>query len=572
MGKTPKFDAALDTILKGLAPHERTCAQCSKSFQIFKEDIEGYKKFRVPPPKSCPDCRKRRRLAFANYTTFFKRPCNVPEHREAIISDIPEGAPFLVYDFDYYWSDVFHADGFTVALDAYKPFFTQFSDLFRKIPQPASTRDPASVGSDYTLYGIGLKNCYYTFGGISSEEVDYSVWGLYSKHSMDMLLSLYTELGYEEVFPMKNYNCNFTYFSSDCLDSALLYDCRNCSNCFGCVNLRNKQYYFFNEPLTAEEYKVRMAGLRLGDRNVLKENHERFWKLVKSLPVRASRNQHSENVIGNYIDHSRNCFNVFWAMQAENLRHTDFVIGLRDSTDVTISSKSERLYETVVVSMESFNTKFSVNCRVASDSEYLINCRECSYCFGCVGLKSKKFCIFNEQYTEDEYWKKLDSLKTEMLARGEYGEFFPMNFSMFPYNASFASLLFPSSQEDVERMGGWWHDPDVPAVREETVTADMIPESINDVPDTITEKVIEGIVSKRPFKIRPADLAFYRRKNTPLPLEHPRDRIMRRFSYANYFRMSEAACAKCGRKIQAGYNPSEGYIVYCESCYQSEVV
>ncbi|MBU2578775.1 hypothetical protein KKA09_01510 [Patescibacteria group bacterium] len=56
--KTPNFDKVLNEILKDLKPHQKTCQQCQEIFDIFKEDIEFYKIFQVPPSKLCPKCRK----------------------------------------------------------------------------------------------------------------------------------------------------------------------------------------------------------------------------------------------------------------------------------------------------------------------------------------------------------------------------------------------------------------------------------------------------------------------------------------------------------------------------------
>src|SRR3989338_10468327 len=90
----------------------------------------------------------------------------------------------------------------------------------------------------------------------------------------------------------------------------------------------------------------------------------------------------------------------------------------------------ERMYE--IVNAAVYDIKFSHYVRQSSHSvEYSINCINCEYCFGCVGLRSKKFCIFNRQYSEDEYWNLADEIKTRMLERGEDGEVFPILIS--PY-------------------------------------------------------------------------------------------------------------------------------------------
>mgnify|MGYP001593205717 CR=1 FL=1 len=340
MSKTPKFDEALDKILDNLQSHERVCKQCSATFVVLAEDIDMYKMLRVPPPNFCPKCRRQRRLAFANYTTLYKHQCQVPGHNESMVSCIPATKPFPVYDFEYYWSDKWDRQGQYRNYDAAKDFLSQFNDLFRTAPQPTLSRDPSSINSEYTLYGLQLKNCYYVFGGLNAEDCYYGVWSIYSKQCVDVLLSLECELLYESVYQLKCYNCNFYYFSQNCLDCDLIYDCRNCSNCFGCVNLRNKKHCFFNKQLTEEEYKKRRAEINLGDRSVLEKYQKQFWNLVKESPIRAVRNERCQNVVGNYLVNCSNCYMAFWIQHSQNVRYGDFTIHMKDRMDFSMSFES----------------------------------------------------------------------------------------------------------------------------------------------------------------------------------------------------------------------------------------
>ena len=67
-------------------------------------------------------------------------------------------------------------------------------------------------------------------------------------------------------------------------------------------------------------------------------------------------------------------------------------------------------------------------------------CADCEFCFGCIGLKHKKYCILNKQYSEDEYFQNVSMILDEMVARGEWGEFFPVKYSPYGYNRSGATL------------------------------------------------------------------------------------------------------------------------------------
>lgn len=570
--KTPQFNTAIGKVLENLTPHQRICRQCQATFDILENDIEFFRRFQVPPPTMCPDCRRQNRLAFANYTTLFKRSCDVPNHDEKIISSIPEGTQFPVFDFDYYWHGErdWHALGRDFDLSA--SFATQFKNLFLASPQPALTRDPASTGSEYTSYGAQLKDCYYCFGGMNVENTMFTVWPVHTKNCLDMLIVLNTDFSYEGVFPENCYNCNFVYFSKDCLDCDFIYDCRNCSDCFGCVNLRNKKYCIWNEEFSKEEYKKRKAELDLGNREKLIEYKEKLEKLTKELPTRATRNEHSKNVFGNYLLHSKDCYNSMWALHSENLNFVDFVMKVRDSYDCTISATSERLYSTSTVGNDSSNVKFSVCGRNLQDCEYTMNCKNCSYCFGCVGLYNAKFCIFNKQYTEEEYWKLVDEIKVKMLASGEYGQFFPMSLSPFPYNASLADIVFPISKEKALRLDAWWYDEksDVPE-GSKLIPVSETESDIRNVSDEILQQGILSAGNGKPFRIIQKELDFYRQKNIPIPSFTPYERIMARFAFANNFKIAKDKCFKCGIEILSSYDSKMGYKPYCEQCYQSEV-
>jgi len=53
---------------------------------------------------------------------------------------------------------------------------------------------------------------------------------------------------------------------------------------------------------------------------------------------------------------------------------------------------------------------FSVNCEDCRDVTFSKDCVGCSDCLGCVGLRSKSYCIFNIPYTKEEYVTKLGTL------------------------------------------------------------------------------------------------------------------------------------------------------------------
>ena len=191
--KTSQFNVAIEEILNALKPHSRICKQCGGDFKILQEDINFYKKIKVPPPKLCSECRKQRRMAFANYSTFYKRKCDAPDHSEILVSVYPSTSPAKFYDFDYWWSDAWGGKEFARNYNPAESVLKQIGDLIIEAPHVVLTRDPKSINSEYTSTGSYLKNSYYTFGCLRSENIYYGVWVWTSKDSIDVFADVSLE-------------------------------------------------------------------------------------------------------------------------------------------------------------------------------------------------------------------------------------------------------------------------------------------------------------------------------------------------------------------------------------------
>jgi len=566
--KTPSFDAALEEILKDLVPHERICKKCGKSFKVQEEDVAFLKSLRVPPPEECVTCRIRIRRSFVNYTTFFKRKCDVPGHDENMVSLIPDGAPFPVWDFDEYWNGDWDPISYGTDYDSSKPFFDQFRDLMTRVPQPANTRDPMSVNSEYTAYGMELKNCYYVFGGLKSENIMYGNWPLHTKDDVDTLVAGNSERCYSTAFVMDCYRCNFSYNSRNCMDSSFLYDCRNCEHCFGCVNLRNKKYHFFNEPLTKEEYEKKMEGINLGNRDEARAWNEKFREFLRETPKRISFNEHNVNSTGSLLENCKNCHECFFVMGGENLRYTELEMSAKDSMDVLLGTTPEKCYYSVSPYDGSGIYFSSMTRSECQNIEYSMNMKTCTNCFGCIGLVNKSFCIFNKQYSEEEYCKKVDEIKTNMLASGEYGKFFPMRFSPFPYNATLAQISFPISQEKASQEDLWYKENALPEFKGRVCSPDELEKDIRNAPDDV-DFAIRSEGSGRLFRITPLELAFYKRENIPLPAVHPEDRLKERFGWFNNLNLEEVTCSRCDKKVIGTPPVSADENFLCGECFSA---
>jgi len=576
INKTPNFTKAVSEILANLNPGLQACPQCGDGFEIYAEDIEFYNIFQTPPPKLCPACRLQRRLGFRvnMLPIFHKRKCDAPGHEEEIFSIYPQEAGIKIYDEEYYISDQWDGLNFERDYDANADFFRQLSRLLSEVPRQSLNRDPKGVNSDYVISGIAPKNCYYVTTPFHSEDCYYGRLAYLSRNSLDFVNLDNSENCFSTAFLYKCYNCDYCYSSSNCMDSRFLFDCHNCSNCFGSVNLRNKKYYFFNRRLSSEQYKNEISKLNLGKYSELQKIKERFHAVASESLRKNLDNIQTEDSLGDNLKSCRKCFYCFEIFkEGENLRYVISAEKISDSGDVYGSSGSSKIYESTGIGGGSI-IKFSSVIRGGVENEYCFELRNCEYCFGCVGLRDKKYCILNKQYMPEDYWTKVDEIKTKMLAKREYGEFLPINASSLSYDDSAAYMDFPLTKQEVLAKGWtWWNEKGdkLDLSGHQVVEAQNLPDDIRDAKDDILNKVIMGEDGK-PFRLTPFELTFYRRKGVSLPRCHPLARIKELFKWRRPYKIYEYPCAKCGKMMKTSLAPEKGFKIYCESCYQSKII
>jgi hypothetical protein len=80
------------------------------------------------------------------------------------------------------------------------------------------------------------------------------------------------------------------------------------------------------------------------------------------------------------------------------------------------------------------------------------------HCFGCIGIRQQRYCILNKQYTKEEYEALLPKVIAHMQSTGEWGQFFPIEMSLFGYNESVAFEYYPLTVKEVkQKQWNWQH-------------------------------------------------------------------------------------------------------------------
>jgi len=580
MSKTPEFDKTIEKYFSELKTDEsgglwRSCALSGEKFYIRKEDIDFYKKISVSLPTFSYKERLRRKLAYLNSYTLFR--VKSAHSGKEIIAAYPPDTSFKIYEHQFWFSGEFDALGYGMDCEMGKNFFDQFDVFQRRVPRPNLMTDSTNVRSDFSNFSTHLKDCYLTFDTLSGENLYYFLCCEKSKDCIDCESMFSSEFCYSSQLVHNSYKCFFVERSFDCRDSYFLYDCRNCECCFMCSNLRHKKYCFMNQQLSKEEYEEKMKGINLGSYKTLKKYKNEFNELKRNATYKPDNNYKATNCFGDFIENSRGCYNSYFVFDSENTNYCMGLIRARDSYDTLGGDSPELCYEFVSLSVkDNYKVKFSFQMNNCREVEYSHLCRNCSYCFGCVGLDKKSFCIFNKQYSEKEYWKKLDKIKTWMLERREYGEFFPPRLSPFPYKIS-ANFSYPGFRDlkEAEKYGYNVSDIDEfsDEAKENSVDADELPDNIEDTLDDILSKNVFDRENRKYFRLTKYELDFYKRFNLALPHEHPLIRLGRfREIYNLKIEPYERVCGKCGKKITSFYNPEVYKNVFCEECYAREIV
>ncbi len=131
-----------------------------------------------------------------------------------------------------------------------------------------------------------------------------------------------------------------------------------------------------------------------------------FKELLREVPrpgiIQQGNNVNSEYT--NLVSDNKNCYLIFASANNENCSYGVDFWDSKDSMDCYNIKKSELCYECNDC-FACHNLRFSQECNSCADSSFLFNCRNCTNCFGCTNLRNKTYCIFNKQYTKDEYQK-----------------------------------------------------------------------------------------------------------------------------------------------------------------------
>jgi hypothetical protein len=519
----------------------RICASSGEEFAVTPGELAFYERLGVPLPRLCPTERLRRRMAFFNPLTIFSRKSSWGG--KALFSMYAENAPFPVIEKDSWWGDRWDALEFGREIDFDRPFLAQMDELSREVPRPSLSLLRVE-NSDYINHATDVKDSYLVFGCTALEDSLYCARSYCCRDCMDCHGVDHCELCFACIVCDNCYNLQEAFNCQNCSDSLFLRNCRSCEHCFGCTNLYRKQFHIYNKPHSRQDYNAFINVLDLGSyakRSRLRAEADAFF--LKH-PQPCANMAQVEEASGNYIYRSSQIHASFLIRQCEHMRYAYGVQNAKHCMDYTQwGDQSELMYECVGCGEGAYNLRFCTVCYDSvSNLEYCRDCVAARDCFGCDGVRGKQYCIFNRQYSQVEYEQLKRRLKEAMLQSGEYGEFFPINASPIPYNASLAQWYFPRSEEQARSDGLYWLEKPV-AMGKEVIPAAKLPDA---VPSQDQPVVAASELSGKPFRLTAEELRRFRRFGVPLPRRSHEERMLERARAMGEIRLYQRECSKTG--------------------------
>ena len=512
-------------------------------------------KAKLPAPTLCPEERCRRRFSFANEMKLYARKCDISGKQ--IISTFSPDKPYKVYsqEIRFKW-------------DRKEPSYeynkSNFINTFKYLLKSTPVAGKSVSNCEYTNYTVDSKDSYMSFDSVWLNNCLFVREGVDSENCIDC--ECITEC--HNCFScIKIEKCFWLFYSEKCLNcsnSSYLYNCIWCHDCYNCVNLKNKSYCINNKQYSKEEYQ-----------DVLK--NFKFEELLNQIFI-GCKQDNCENCYWNNLSNWKDNFFVAELTNCKNVKYTRDDIWMEDVYD-WMGSYSRACIE-MFFWFKSYQCGFCLESRINENARYCFSCYNSKNIFWCIWLQNKSYCIYNKQYSKEEYNRIVPEIIAQMIRDKQRWEFFDSQLSYFGYNESFSMSYYPLTKEEALKMWYKWSDYESPFPHvEKTVQWKVLPTQgcriIKEKKPEILEKILNYAiiceVSKKPFRVTKQEIEFYVKYDIPLPTKHPDIRHQERFYKKDPVIMKLINCDQCWEEMLSVNEKWWGRKVLCESCFNNEL-
>jgi len=554
-------------------PEIKTCQNCKNDFTVEPDDFSFYEKMKVPAPHVCPTCRFQMKALFRNETTLYSdRTCDMCGKN--IVTMYNPKSQYTVYCYDCFYGEKWDPQDYATDYDPNRSFVEQFKDFLLKVPKIAthlSHGSGANVNSEYVNMASGCKNCYLIFNSGPAEDLMYSRGVRNSRDAADMYFGSEIERAYEGINVQESNGVLWSQNSVGCVDSSFILNGSGVVDSFGCVNLRNISNYFLNKKLSSEEYKKTIQEIRGSYQNI--ENFKKIFKEFSlQFPRRENNNLKTVDSTGDYLFECKNVKESFEVSKSEDCKYIFSSKGITDSIGtIGYGHKCERLLECVATGHSS-NVIGSYGVEHSQNIIWGFYISNCHNCLGCDALRHGEYSILNKKYSKEEYEFLSKNIIKELIDKNLLGLIMPPDLAPFSYNETLAQDNIPLSKEEALKLGYRWEDDIQITKGRETISVEMIPDHIDEVNESIINEVLKCSTCSRNYKITKQEFDFYKKMVIPVPRKCFYCRHQNRVVDRGPYKFWDRKCDHCDKDIKTNYAPERPEIVYCEKCYQQEVI
>ena len=356
---------------------------------------------------------------------------------------------------------------------------------------------------------------------------------------------------------------------------------RDSQNCIFCTNGRHVSYAIFNTPCTKEEYEAKKEEILSSYESIEKAKKE-FAKLKEKSIIKYASQTKCHNVTGNYL---HNCFDgveLFDTYDAKNCSYMTDTESPIDSMDCNNYYYKPSFGYNIMGALEGSRLKNSAFVFYCNEVEYCESCHHLSDALGCIGIRKGSYMILNKEYAKEEYTVLRKQIGEQMKGDSNYGQFFAPDIAPFSYNEALAQDIFPLTRDQAIEYGFRWQEQTTGTFGKETIRESDLPVSIDKTPETILSDILACRECGKNYRITQAEFEFYKRMGIPLPHLDFECRHQARMAKRNPRKLWHRACVceagghdhtgTCPNEFETSYAPDRPEKVYCESCYQKEVL
>ena len=560
----PIYQSDLDFYDK-VSPTFEVPESYAKEFLEKNSDVKDYFEYKnwklkakLPTPTLCPEERCRKRFIFRNESNLYRRKDDFSG--KDIVSIYSPDKPYRVYERNIWWWD--NRDSMESWIKPWENFYKDFESVILNTPVINSfiVDSNNDWNSIYTNHLLNPKNSYLCFNSINIEDCMYTREWESSKYCINCDFVIHCENCHDCVQCFDSYDmksCQYCYWCSFCECSE---KCTNCHYCINCSNLENKSYCINNKQYTKDEYEW------LSTRTKRKLNpSEVVVGCSQTWCERCFWNDLKNCCDSSFITESYDC---------ENVKYINRQLQLKDCMD--LQGSCEQFTLEGISSANSYLWWFMAYWSGNKESWYYIYCYDCSHVFWCVWLKRKEYCIYNRQYSKEQYNQIVPRIIAQMIRDKQWGEFFDPQLSYYWYNESIAMIYFPLTKQ--EALKRWYKRSDyeapMPNVEKKVEWKDLptqwckiIQQKKPEILEKILNYAIICEISKKPFRITKQEIDFYIKHNLPLPTKHPDVRHQERLERKDPTTMHLIHCDNCGEEILSVHEKWKWKKILCDECF-----